>query len=163
MGCLGYVLLLFNFTLSLFILATIFALFGGGGDESSIWLLIAGLAVSWIPTYLVARAITPRPPSGKKSWLDSPQAELAADALLLPYVIANTMVFNYVVSAAATKATTVEELLLHIVSLVFVVFIVMMWYLPPRLPFLAEDFRDRGTWIRMLVAMAPIAYRWAIG
>ena len=41
--------------------------------------------------------------------------------------------------------------------------VVLLFYLPPRLLFLVEDYRYRATWISMTLAIAPVAYRLIFG
>ena len=162
MGCLGMSLLIFNFVLSLFVVATILALFGWTGGDSPLP-YFAGFVVAVVPTHLVSRALSPKPPAGDKPWQYSPTVERVADVLLMPYVIANTLFFNFITGYVAPAPTSFEDFVFHVLSVGVVVFMVLLWYLPPRLLFLADDFRERGTWIRMIVAMTPIAFRWAIG
>lgn len=161
MGCLGIVLLMFNYILTLFALAAILTLMGYTVESNPIP-LFAVIALAVVPTYLVQRALSPMR-STRKQVRTSPHVEWVADALLLPYVIANTLVFNYITSITGTRATSFEGEVMNLSSMVLVVFIVFIWYLPPRLLFLVEDYRDLGTWIRIVVAMAPVAWRWAMG
>lgn len=160
MGCFGMLLLLFNYTLTLFALASILALTGFTPEVSPIPLFLA-IALALVPTYLVGRALTPLSKPEKAH--ESPGVELLADALLMPYVIANTLVFNFITSFSAPRATTFEEHVFQGLSAVLVVFAVLLWYLPPRMLFLVEDYRSRGTWIRIIVAMLPVAWRWSVG
>lgn len=159
MGCFGMLLLLFNYTLTLIALASILALTGFTPEASPIPLFLA-VALALVPTYLVGRALTPPPNPDKAP--KSAGVELLADALLMPYVIANTLLFNFITSFSAPKATTFEEHVFQGLSAVLVVFAVLLWYLPPRILFLAEDYRSRSTWIRIIVAMLPVAWRWSI-
>ena len=162
MGGLGTVLIFGNYILSLLILITIAVCFGWAQD-SPLPALLAGV-VAGIPTYLVYRALQPvRNPRGGKTWLSSPAVEWIADVCLLSYVIANTMFFNLLTGSRATAPASIGDFVNHVLSLFVVLAVVLIWYLPPRQLFLAEDFRDRGTWIRMLVGMSPIAFRWLIG
>ncbi len=161
MGFLGIVLLMFSYVLTLFALAAILTLTGYTAASTPIPLFVV-VALALVPTYLVHRAMSP-PRTPEPPRRDAAQVELVADALLLPYVIANTLLFNYLTSITATKATTLEGEALNMASMVLVVFMVLIWYLPPRLLFLVEDYRDIGTWIRIVVAMAPVAWRWAMG
>jgi hypothetical protein len=41
--------------------------------------------------------------------------------------------------------------------------VILLFYLPPRLLFLVEDYKYPATWISMTLAVAPVAYRLIIG
>jgi hypothetical protein len=41
--------------------------------------------------------------------------------------------------------------------------VILLFYIPPRLLFLVEDWKYRATWISMTLAVAPVAYRFIIG
>ena len=161
MGGLGTVLIFGNYILSVLILITIVVCFGWSGDNPLPFFAAGVLAA--VPAYFFYRALQPlrHPTTGR--WLASPAVEWVADLCLLSYVIANTMFFNLLTGARATPPASIGDFVNHVLSLFVVLVIVLIWYLPPRQLFLAEDFRDRGTWIRMLVAMSPIAFRWLVG
>jgi hypothetical protein len=40
---------------------------------------------------------------------------------------------------------------------------ILLFYLPPRLLFLVEDYKYTATWTSMTLAVAPVAYRLIIG
>lgn len=162
MGCTTAILILFNYILSLLILITIVALVPALSDSEP-WSAIAAAGLAVIPTYLVYQALTPVRRAEPHSWLDSPKVEWVADLFLLTYVIANTMFFNLVSGFQASPPASFEEVVNHLLSLFAVLVIVLLWYLPPRLLFLIEDFKDSAAWIRIGVVMAPIAFHWVVG
>ena len=162
LGCPAMGLLLFNYILSLLILITIIALVPALSDAEPVS-AIAAMFIAAVPTVLVYRAMTPSRQARPTSWLDSPQVEWVADFFLLTYVVTNTMFFNLVTSYKASPPASFDDVITHLLSLVAVLVIVFLWYLPPRLLFLVEDHQDRGTWIRMAVVMAPIAFHWVVG
>lgn len=162
MGCATTWLLLFNYILSLLVLITIVALVPALNDAEP-WSAMAVMVIAAVPTFLVYRALSPVKPGGAPSVLDSQAVEWGADLCLLSYVVANTLFFNFLTAFKASPPATVGEVVNHLLSLFVVLAIVLLWYLPPRLLFLVEDFRVPGTWWRMGLVMAPIAYRWVAG
>jgi hypothetical protein len=162
LGCAATWLLLFNYILSLLILVTIVALVPALNDAEP-WSAMAVMVIAAVPTYLVYRALSPVKPGHTPSVLDSPPVEWVADLCLLTYVVANTMFFNFLTAFKASPPASLGEVVNHLLSLFVVLAIVLLWYLPPRLLFLVEDFRHPGTWWRMALVMAPIAFRWVVG
>ena len=73
------------------------------------------------------------------------------------------MFFNLLTGYKAAPPASLGDVITHLLSLFVVLVIVLLWYLPPRMLFLVEEARDRGAWLRMLIAMAPIAFRWVAG
>ena len=162
LGCLTMTLLLFNYILSLLILITITAVEPALTDLEP-WTIFAVMIIGAVPTVLLYRAIMPGKPPKPSPWLDSPQAEWVADVFLLTYVVTNTMFFDLLTGYQATPPASFEDVVAHLASLVAVLVLFFLWYLPPRLLFLVEDKWDRGAWFRTAVVMAPIAFRWVVG
>ncbi len=160
-GCATTWLLLFTYILNLLIGITIVALLGLSQDSPLP--IFAAAVLAFVPVYLFHRALSPPKAQPHPSWLDSPQAEWCADLFLLAYVVVNTLFFNLLTGYKASPPTSFDELFTHLLSLFVVIGIALIWYLPPRLLFLVEDFQERGTWIRIVVAMSPIALRWVLG
>jgi hypothetical protein len=162
MGCASTWLLIFNYMLSLLILITIVALLPWA-TAAQPWSSIAVIFVAMVPTYLVYKAMSPPRRPEPPSPLSSSRVEWVADLLLLTYVITNTLFFNVLTGYRAAPPASFGDLVTHLLGLFVVLFIVLIWYLPPRLLFLVEDFQDRATWIRIGVALSPVAFRWVIG
>jgi hypothetical protein len=153
-------LLLFNYILTLLIMSTIVATVW---DQESPWPIFVVLIAAVIPTYLINRALSPVERRARVPFLDAPWIERVADLFLLTYVVTNTMFFNLLTGFKATPPASIGDVITHLLSLFVVLFIVLLWYLPPRMLFLVEEARDRGAWLRMLIAMSPIAFRWVVG
>jgi hypothetical protein len=61
------------------------------------------------------------------------------------------------------RATGVGDLFSRALGFVLLSPLILLFYLPPRLLFLVEDYKYPATWISMLLAVAPVAYRLIIG
>jgi hypothetical protein len=155
----GWALLLFlvlgTMHLGVFILA------GGLGVEAlrlPSWLATAGV----IPTVLAVYAIMPmrRPPEEEEKGLRAREA--AADAALyLGTIVLFALWEGALVPTVAGKAGGNWILAAVLVVLMTVPFAI--FYLAPRMLFLAEDFRKRSTWGRVLLVTLPMAWRLVAG
>ena len=116
-----------------------------------------------IPTALVWRAMTPygKPPAA--DWRTSRAAELAADLCLFAYMVVNLAVWNTVTSGSAARVAGVGEFFERALGFLLISPVVLLFYLPPRLLFLVEDWKYRATWLSMTLAVAPVAYRFIVG
>jgi hypothetical protein len=155
-GC----LLILHFALTLVTSCAIMALlpFGPTGG-----LTILVFFLSIIPTVLVWRAMTPyeKPPvPGRR---DSRATELFADFFLFAYMIVNLAVWNTVTAGSNARAAGVGDLLERALGFVILSPVILLFYLPPRLLFLVEDWKYRATWLSMTLAVAPVAYRFIVG
>jgi hypothetical protein len=119
--------------------------------------------LSMIPTALVWRAITPYKKPPEPDWRNSRGAEAVADLCLFAYMLVNLAVWNTVTSGSNVRATSVGDLLSRALGFVLLSPVILLFYLPPRLLFLVEDYKYPATWISMTLAVAPVAYRLIIG
>jgi hypothetical protein len=156
-GC----LLILHFSLMLVTGAAILALSPLGSSGGG-WIVLL-FFVCIVPTALVWRAMTPygKPPA--PDWRSSRAAELAADLCLFAYMLVNLAVWNTVTSGSATRVTGVGDLFSRALGFVILSPVILLFYIPPRLLFLVEDWKYPATWISMTVAVAPVAYRFIIG
>ncbi|MGB9178676.1 MAG: hypothetical protein WCB68_05455 [Pyrinomonadaceae bacterium] len=118
---------------------------------------------SMIPTALVWRAMTPYKKPPKPDWRDSRGAEIVADSCLLAYMLVNLAVWNTLTAGSNMRATGVGDVLSRALGFVILSPVILLFYLPPRLLFLVEDYKYPATWISMTLAVAPVAYRLIIG
>jgi len=155
-GC----LLILHFALTLVTGAAILALSPLGPSGGWIALLFF---LCLVPTALVWRAMTPygKPPA--PDWRSSRAVELVADLCLFAYMLVNLAVWNTVTSGSATRVACVGDLFSRLLGFVILSPIILLFYIPPRLLFLVEDWKYRATWISMTLAVAPVAYRFIIG
>jgi hypothetical protein len=116
-----------------------------------------------IPTALVWRAMTPYQKLPERDWRNSRAAEAAADVLLFGYMLVNLAVWNTVTSGSATRVAGVGEFFTRLLGFVILSPIILLFYIPPRLLFLVEDYKYRATWVSMTIAVAPVAYRFIVG
>ena len=156
LGC----LIILHFALTLVTSAGIVALLlphASGGSTVFVFFL------SMIPTALVWRAMTPykRPP--EPDWRNSRGAEIVADLCLFAYMLVNLAVWNTVTSGSNVRASGVGDLFSRALGFVLLSPVILLFYLPPRLLFLVEDYKYPATWISMTLAVAPVAYRLIIG
>jgi NADH:ubiquinone oxidoreductase subunit 6 (subunit J) len=119
--------------------------------------------LSMIPTALVWRAMTPYNKPPLPDWRNSREVEIVADLCLFAYMLVNLAVWNTLTSGSAARATGVGDLFSRALGFVLLSPVILLFYIPPRLLFLAEDYKYRATWLSMTLAVAPVAYRLIIG
>jgi hypothetical protein len=155
-GC----LLILHLALTLVTSATILALspFESGGG-----LTVLVVFLSLIPTVLVGRAMTPYKNPPRPDWRNSRAAEVAADLCLFAYALVNLAVWNTVTSGSNVRAAGAGDVVSRALGFLLVSPVILLFYLPPRLLFLVEDYKYPAAWISMTLAVAPVAYRIIIG
>jgi hypothetical protein len=116
-----------------------------------------------IPTALVWRAMTPYKKPPEPDWRNSHGAEVVADLCLFAYMLVNLAVWNTLTSGSAARATGVGDVFSRALGFVLLSPVILLFYLPPRLLFLVEDYKYPATWMSMTLAVAPVAYRLIIG
>lgn len=156
LGC----LIILHFALTLVTSAGIVALLL---PESSGGVTLLVFFLSMIPTALVWRAMTPYKKPPEPDWRNSRGAEAVADLCLFAYMLVNLAVWNTVTSGSNVRASGVGDLFSRALGFVLLSPVILLFYLPPRLLFLVEDYKYPATWISMTLAVAPVAYRLIIG
>lgn len=119
--------------------------------------------LSLIPTALVWRAMTPYEKPPAPDWRSSRAAEAIADLCLFAYMLVNLAIWNTVTSGANPPAAGPGELFERALGFVILSPVILLFYIPPRLLFLVEDYKYRLTWVSMTLAVAPVAYRLVFG
>ncbi|MCA1592561.1 MAG: hypothetical protein LC754_07920 [Acidobacteria bacterium] len=155
-GC----VLILHFCLTLVTAAGIIALLPTQ-PSGGIYVLVFFLSI--IPTVLVARAITPYKKPPKTDWRNSHGAEIVADLCLFAYMLVNLAIWNTLTAGSNVRATGVGDVFSRALGFIIISPMILLFYLPPRLLFLVEDYKYRATWISMTLAIAPVAYRVIIG
>jgi hypothetical protein len=158
-GAFGLLLIL-HFALTLVTAAGIVALSpyeASGGTTVLIFLL------SMVPTGLVWRAMAAYKKPPPPDWRNSRAVEFAADLCLFSYMLVNLAVWNTLTAGGNAPAAGVGDLLSRALGFILISPVVLLFYLPPRILFLVEDYRYRATWISMALAVAPVAYRLIFG
>jgi hypothetical protein len=156
LGC----LIILHFALTLVTSAGIVALLlpkASGGSTVLVFFL------SMIPTALVWRAMMPYKKPPEPDWRNSHASEVVADLCLFAYMLVNLAVWNTVTSGSNVRATGVGDVLSRALGFILLSPVILLFYLPPRLLFLVEDYKYPATWISMTLAVAPVAYRLIIG
>ncbi len=165
-GCLFNPIFYFclNLVLTSAILATLGQfLFGRHGINSGavfVPLVVIGLILTFIQTYLIYRYFIPpkKPPQSK--FLLTPQSEALGDICLFVNMILFQVFWNMLTFAGLGHPT---NLLDFAGRLFFLCFIALLIYFPPRMFYLAEDINRPRTWITMLLANSPVIIRILIG
>jgi hypothetical protein len=155
-GC----LLILHFALALVTACAIIAL---SPFKPTGWVVLVIFFLGIVPTALVWRAMTPYGKPPEPDWRSSPAAELAADLCLFAYMLVNLAVWNTVTGGSAARVAGVGEFFSRILGFILLSPVILLFYLPPRLLFLVEDWKYRATWVSMTLAVAPVAYRLIVG
>jgi NADH:ubiquinone oxidoreductase subunit 6 (subunit J) len=155
-GC----VIILHFALTLVTSAGIVALLP---SEPSGGVTVLVFFLSLIPTALVWRATTPYKKPPEPDWRDSRGAEAVADLCLFAYMLVNLAVWNTVTAGSNVRAAGVGDVLSRALGFILVSPVILLFYLPPRLLFLVEDYKYPATWVSMTLAVAPVAYRLIIG
>ena len=153
-------LVILHFALTLVTSAGIIALLL---PKASGGVMVLVFFLSMIPTALVWRAMTPYKTPPKPDWRNSRHVENVADLCLFAYMLVNLAIWNTLTAGSAARATGVGDLLSRALGFILLSPVILLFYLPPRLLFLVEDYRYPATWISMTLAVAPVAYRLIIG
>jgi NADH:ubiquinone oxidoreductase subunit 6 (subunit J) len=155
-GC----LIILHFALTLITAAGIVALLL---PKSSGGVTVLVFFLSMIPTALVWRAMTPYKKPPEPDWRNSHAVEIVADLCLFAYMLVNLAIWNTVTAGSNIRAAGMGDVLSRALGFVLLSPVILLFYLPPRLLFLVEDYNYRATWISMTLAVAPVAYRTIIG
>lgn len=132
-------------------------------SQSSGGITVLVFFLSMIPTALVWRAMSPYKKPPPPDWRSSRQVEIVADLCLFAYMIVNLTVWNVLTSGSNVRATGVGDVLSRALGFVLLSPVILLFYIPPRLLFLVEDYKYPATWLSMMLALAPVAYRLIIG
>ncbi len=120
------------------------------------------LGLGWLPTFFCVAALVPtrRPVAVDPARLR--RREFLADACLY---LSTILVFVWweAVFVADLAGAGRKNLLLGLLLVLLCTVPFAMFYLAPRLLLLAEDFRQRGTWLRLLPVTLPLAWRLVLG
>ncbi|MDQ2973816.1 MAG: hypothetical protein M3R69_00230 [Acidobacteriota bacterium] len=123
-------------------------------------LIILGLILTIIQTYLIYRYFIP--PKGPPQWkfLRQPESEALGDICLFVNMILFQVVWNLLAFADLGRPSNFLD---FAGRLFFLSFIALLIYFPPRMFYLAEDINRPRTWLTMLLANSPVIFRILIG
>ncbi|HAF15465.1 MAG TPA: hypothetical protein DCK99_17570 [Blastocatellia bacterium] len=165
-GCLFNPLFYFclNLVITSAIVATLGQLFFGKRLDNRavpfITLILAGLVLTIIQTYLIYSYFSPprKPPQSK--FLRGPQSETLGDICLFLNMILFQVAWNLLTFADLGRPSSFVD---FGARLFFLSFIALLIYFPPRMFYLAEDIHRPLTWLTMLIANSPVIVRVLIG
>jgi hypothetical protein len=164
-GCLFNPLFYFclNLVITSALLATLGEFFLGKSLDSGpvfIPLVIIGLILTIIQTYLIYRYFIPPKKPPQSPFLLGEQSETLGDVCLFLNMILFQVGWNMLTFVDLGHP---RNLLDFGGRLFFLSFIALLIYFPPRMFYLAEDIHRRSTWITMLLANSPVLVRVLIG
>ncbi|HEX3557645.1 MAG TPA: hypothetical protein VHU19_00465 [Pyrinomonadaceae bacterium] len=131
--------------------------------EATPWVLFPVILLCIVPTVFVWRAMTPYSKPPKPDWRNSREVETLADLCLFAYMLVNLAVWNTVTAGSNIRAAGVGDAVSRALGFIILSPVILLFYLPPRILFLVEDYKYPATWITMTLAIAPVAYRVIIG
>jgi len=159
---------IFYFCLNIVLMSAVVAglgdiLFGKALLENGYYflpLIFTGLILTIFQTYLIYRyfSVPDKPPQSE--FLQSPQSERLGDVCLFLNMILFQIVWNLMSFAGLGPPSGVAE---FIGRVLFLSFLALLVYFPPRLLYLAEDMNRPSTWWTMLLANSPVIVRVLIG
>ncbi len=158
---------LFYFSLSIFLSAAVMSLLQTlifGKKESPTFFVIGVIvmfALCVVQTWLVYRYFSPPKKPPREAFLRDPNAEQLGDLCIFLNMILFQIFWNIVIGEFPWLSVT--SFWAFAGNLFFFTFIALMIYFPPRIFFLAEDFRRPITWITMLLANSPTILRVLFG
>jgi hypothetical protein len=123
-------------------------------------LVIAGLILTVVQTFLIYQYFSPPKNPPKAKFLREPQSEILGDICLFLNMILFQVFWNMLTFADLGHPSSLLE---FGGRLFFLSFIAMLIYFPPRMFYLAEDINRPRTWLTMLLANSPVIVRVLIG
>jgi len=163
-GCLAFA----GFILYIVVAAMALALSGllspveaGGNTSDFVW-IGASIVIGFLIASVVWHAASPpEQPVASRPWY--PIVELAADILLYISALIITGLFwsswQQLVEPGFGAGFSIKALILVLGSSV----IFFVFYIPPRLLYMVEDYDNPLAWLRMWLVMLPLAWRVVIG
>jgi hypothetical protein len=123
-------------------------------------LVILGLILTIVQTYLIYRYFIPPKGPPKSKFLRQPESEALGDICLFLNMILFQVVWNLLAFADLGRPSNLLDFAGRIF---FLSFIALLIYFPPRMFYLAEDINRPRTWLTMLLANSPVIFRVLIG
>ena len=123
-------------------------------------LILFAMVCTIVQTYLIYRYFTApkRPP--RFEFLRRPESEILGDVCIFLNMILFQVGWNLLTSERLSRPADAEE---FVGRLLFLCFIALLIYFPPRIFYLAEDIHRGRTWLMMLLANSPVIARVLIG
>lgn len=127
---------------------------------SLISLILLGLSLTIVQTYLIYLYFSPPKEPPKSRFLRDPRSETVGDICIFLNMILFQMVWNSLTFADLGPVSGFAE---FAVRLFFLCFLALLIYFPPRMFYLAEDINRPRTWLTMLLANSPVILRVLFG
>jgi hypothetical protein len=123
-------------------------------------LVIIGLILTIVQTYLIYQYFSPPKNPPKAKFLREPQSEVFGDICFFLNMILFQAFWNLLTFAGLGHPSSFLE---FGGRLFFLCFLALLVYFPPRMFYLAEDINRPRTWLTMLLANSPVIVRVLIG
>ena len=163
-GCLP----IFNFVLSLmlsfgvmyYLQKLLFGKDSEGNGAGALLFFFGAIVLSVTQTVLVYRYFSPPRKAPSVAFLRDPRSELLGDLCIFVNMILFQVIWNIFSRIPFNRTADIEEVAGRLFWLVFVA---MLIYFPPRIFYLAEDFKRPAAWLTMLLANSPTLLRILFG
>ena len=123
-------------------------------------LILLGLVLTILQTYLIYLYFSPPKESPTSEFLRDPKSETLGDICIFVNMILFQMVWNSLTFADLGRVSGIAEFAGRLFLLCFLALLI---YFPPRMFYLAEDINRRRTWLTMLLANSPVIVRVLFG
>ena len=146
-------------TVNAFILERVYGRKEPNGDVfvTSIFL---GIALMILHTVLVYRYFSPPKKAPKSAFLRGRASAFLGDAFLFVNMVLFQLLWNLLALLKVPHPTGLTDFVLRFL---FLLFLALLLYFPPRMFYLADDIGKRRTWLMILLANSPILARVLIG
>lgn len=138
--------------------------FGVSDDTSGnvfVWGIFIGLAFSYISSGIVSSYFDPPASDPPFAFLKSPRSELLGDACLWLNMVFFQVVWGWIIALQLDEYSTTNDQDPY-GRLGRLLLLALFVYFPPRVIYLAEDFKKPLAWVTIVLANLPIIYRfWA--
>jgi hypothetical protein len=159
-GCLaftGFILYIVIAAMALALLGVLSPVEAGGDTPDFIWIGASAVIGFLIASVVWYAASPPKHPLASRPW--HPVVELAADILLYCSALIITALFwsswQQLVAPGFGAGISIRALILVLGSSV----IFFVFYIPPRLLYMVEDYDNPLAWLRMWLVMLPLAWQ----
>ena len=123
-------------------------------------LIFSGLICTIVQTYLIYRYFSPPKKPPRYEFLKHAESETLGDICIFLNMVLFQIAWNLLMLSPLGRPSGPAE---FIGRLLFLCFIALLIYFPPRMFYLAEDINRPRTWLTMLLANSPVIFRVLIG
>jgi hypothetical protein len=122
--------------------------------------ILGAMVCTIAQTYLIYRYFNAPKKPPRFEFLRRPESEILGDVFIFVNMILFQVGWNILTSARLDRPSDPAE---FVGRLMFLCFIAMLVYFPPRIFYLAEDIGRGRTWLMMLLANSPVIVRLLVG